>query len=602
MINSKKSSFWSVYIIISIIFTLFFAFIEYRELVNNKNRYIQSLSNFNRIISQNTLAALRYQESTLKILGKNLLSIDAYNYPEVGRRIIEEMIEVNKGLVAFGLARYNGQLILVSTLPKGTKLPNLMKNEKTKHSFVVARDSSTMQIGRTYHMKTLKQWVIPIRIAIKNQDGKVPLVMTAGIKIDGGDTSLNVKELPKNILIQVVRKDRYIQFQNPIIQTEYNKTYNNKVYFDVFDKLKSGDNQELIVFDSQLTNKKSLTISTYMKEFDFYTVVSIPYKNIYESFFSKFYISIILLVLLLLSLYFVFKHSITLQKKAQKNIESFNEDLKQKVKDRTIELEDTITNLKATQNRLIESEKMASLGGLVAGVAHEINTPVGISLTGITYFSEINRKIKKNYEDNNVTEEEFKKFLEISNELAHQITANLNRTAQLVRSFKQVAVDQSSEIKREFDVKEYIKEVLLSLENITKKTNLSIEVNSKEYIVINSYAGTFSQIITNLIINSIKHGYNSGEKGTISIDISKNKNFIKIIFKDDGKGISKTNIKKIFEPFFTTNRKEGGTGLGLNIIYNIITRQLKGSIDCVSTEGEGAMFLILIPINENKSI
>jgi signal transduction histidine kinase len=283
----------------------------------------------------------------------------------------------------------------------------------------------------------------------------------------------------------------------------------------------------------------------------------------------------------------------TLDIEHKKNID-LNKNLEIKIQERTQELEKSILSLKNTQKQLVESEKMASLSGLVAGVAHEINTPIGIGITGITHFLTISEQIKKDYESNNLSEDEFKNYLSISSDVANQINLNLQRTAKLVSSFKQVAVDQKSEEKRTFNLSSYIDEILLSINNITKKTNLSIEVECAKDLIITSFPGAYYQIISNLIINSIRHGYDEKSIGTISIDITKEDDTLEIVYKDDGKGIKKENIKKIFDPFFTTNRKSGGTGLGLHIIYNIITSQLEGDINCTSIKGEGTTFTITL--------
>ncbi len=284
-----------------------------------------------------------------------------------------------------------------------------------------------------------------------------------------------------------------------------------------------------------------------------------------------------------------------------------NAELEQKVQDRTYELEDSndeletsIVNLKLTQKQLIESEKMASLGSLVAGVAHEINTPIGSGLSGISHFLEKTKEIKKNYEADNMSAEEFEKYLFTSNRLAEMININLERTAQLVKSFKQIAVDQINEEKRAFNICEYLKKIIFSLSNITKAKKTKIIITCKDDIIISSYPGLYSQIITNLIINSMNHGFKEKIEGTISIDVIQNANSVEITYKDDGKGISEENIKKIFEPFFTTNRENGGTGLGMNIVYNIVTNNLKGSITCDSINGAGVIFKIKIPLNEEE--
>lgn len=286
-----------------------------------------------------------------------------------------------------------------------------------------------------------------------------------------------------------------------------------------------------------------------------------------------------------------------------KEIQALNDSLQQKVFDRTKELEksnkelhQSIRNLELTQRQLIDSEKMASLGSLVAGISHEINTPVGVSLTASTHFSEIIRKLEKEYKNDEITEEGLEKFIQKSVEVSNLIQTNLNRTSQLVRSFKQILVDQISEQKRKFEVKNYIYEVLFSISSITKKSKVEIYVNGDE-LEINTYAGALSQVISNLVINSIKHGYNRFEEGIITITLRKEGENLRIFYKDDGKGISQENLPKIFDPFFTTNREQGGTGLGLNIVYNIVHSKLKGSIVCTSAPYEGVEFIINIPLN-----
>lgn len=280
---------------------------------------------------------------------------------------------------------------------------------------------------------------------------------------------------------------------------------------------------------------------------------------------------------------------------AQQEIRHLNENLEKKVEERTQELQQSMEKLERTQEHLIESEKLASLGGLVAGVAHEINTPVGLSLTGITHFSDMTKKLKKDYEDENLSEEEFKNYIEIAYNLAHTIRLNLEKTAQLVRSFKQVAVDQSVEEKRDIDLHKYIDEVVLSLHNKLKQSKIKVNVECPETLKISTYPGDISQILTNLIMNSIMHGFDKTMKGEISIQVETKNNEIIFIYKDNGKGIKKENLKKIYEPFFTTNREGGGTGLGLNIIYSLVSKKLNGTIACESQEGQGVVFTITLP-------
>jgi len=260
------------------------------------------------------------------------------------------------------------------------------------------------------------------------------------------------------------------------------------------------------------------------------------------------------------------------------------------------ELQRSIENLKTTQDKLVKAENMASLGVLSAGIAHEINTPVGIGLTGITHFHEITKEIKAKYHLHDMTEDEFEEYLETADELAGMINANLVKTAQIVKSFKQVSMDQTSEVKRSFNITKYLREVLLSLNNVIKKSKLIFNIEIDEKLEINSYPGAFSQVITNLVVNSINHAYEKEEKGTITICVEVVEEEVKLMYKDDGKGISPENLPKIFDLFFTTNSKHGGTGLGLNIVQNIITKNLCGTIECLSVLNEGTVFNIVLPL------
>ncbi|MBW1899261.1 MAG: HAMP domain-containing histidine kinase, partial [Deltaproteobacteria bacterium] len=176
------------------------------------------------------------------------------------------------------------------------------------------------------------------------------------------------------------------------------------------------------------------------------------------------------------------------------------------------------------------------------------------------------------------------------------IHKNLNRAADLIKSFKQVAVDQSGEVKRKFKLKRYTDELFISLRPKLKKTPHKIRFNCPEDLEIDSYPGIYSQIITNFILNSLNHGFEEGEEGLITIDIKKDGGELLVEYSDNGKGMEEETFKKIFDPFFTTSRGLGGTGLGMHIVYNLVTLTLGGKIKCFSLPGEGTTFLIRIPV------
>jgi signal transduction histidine kinase/CheY-like chemotaxis protein len=288
--------------------------------------------------------------------------------------------------------------------------------------------------------------------------------------------------------------------------------------------------------------------------------------------------------------------NICLHEKIMKDKEAHIHDLDTKVKEKTKKIKHQLKELQNAQARLIQSEKLAGLGGMVAGVSHEINTPVGMALTGITHLMDETSILKTQYENNEMTEENFTDFIAHLMELHRSILINLERAANLVKSFKQVAVDQSSGENRAFRLKEYIQEVLISLQNRIKKTHHKIEVKIDEDLVIDSNPGAFSQIITNLILNSLIHAFVDDEKGIIEISANIVDNTLYLQYKDNGKGMEKETLEHIFEPFFTTNRLGGGSGLGMNLVYNIIKEKLQGEIIINSEVNKGTTVDIEVPL------
>lgn len=264
------------------------------------------------------------------------------------------------------------------------------------------------------------------------------------------------------------------------------------------------------------------------------------------------------------------------------------------------ELSNTVDQLKAAQMSLIWAEKMASLGRLVAGVAHEINTPVGVGVTAATNLDQLTREFARLYAADQLTRQTLQEYLDDCQIAVSIITSNLNRASRLIRSFKEVSVDQTSETRRLFKVKSYLDEVLFSLHPKFKKTGHVVTVNCDDGLEIDSYPGAFAQILTNLVMNSLVHAYDPGESGHLVIEASQPEGFLQLDYNDDGKGIEPENLAKIFDPFFTTDREHGGTGLGLSVVYNIVTIQLEGTIECSSQPDQGTSFSIRVPLNKKE--
>ncbi|HKK91088.1 MAG TPA: response regulator [Desulfobacteraceae bacterium] len=259
------------------------------------------------------------------------------------------------------------------------------------------------------------------------------------------------------------------------------------------------------------------------------------------------------------------------------------------------ELKASFERLEQTRDQLVQSEKMAALGGLVAGVAHEINTPVGVGVTAASFLQTKTNELQQLYESGDLKRSELETYLTTIDEVAHSILINMERAAGLISSFKQVAVDQSNEEKRLFNIHQYIGEVLLSLRPKYKNTGHDIEVICPDDFEIYSYPGAFSQIISNLLVNSLTHGLKDVEHGKIVFEISRKNGDIWLVYRDNGAGMTEEQKAKMFEPFYTTMRGKGGTGLGMSIVFNLVTQTLKGTIECRTAPGSGAEFTIKFP-------
>jgi len=267
---------------------------------------------------------------------------------------------------------------------------------------------------------------------------------------------------------------------------------------------------------------------------------------------------------------------------------------------KSLDLEQTLNDLSLMQNKLVEAEKMAALGSLVAGVAHEINTPVGTSITLASTLRDETQLLITLVETGCLKKSLLNHYIEVASEVSSLILSNLNRAGELVHSFKQVAVDQANSEKRNFKVKEYIEEVVISISPKFKQNLYKVAITGDDLINIYSYPGALAQVITNLVDNSTLHAYLPDQSGNIHIEVHKQADQVIIKYKDDGLGIDPQISGRIFEPFFTTAREKGGTGLGLHITYNLVTQKLQGSIDCESEIGKGTLFTITLPNSINS--
>lgn len=263
------------------------------------------------------------------------------------------------------------------------------------------------------------------------------------------------------------------------------------------------------------------------------------------------------------------------------------------------EMARTLDRLRTTQRDLIQAEKMAALGGLVAGVAHEINTPLGVAVTAATAFAQDTERFATAYRDGSLRRSLLEDYVASATEAMGFVLGNITRAADLVQSFKQVAVDQTTDQVRRFDLGDYLGEVLRSLQPQLRRLPHRLETDLAEGLEVDCTPGAIAQIVTNLVMNALTHAFTGTDSaGTIRVHLRAIENpadWAELSVMDDGRGIDAATLPRIFDPFFTTRRDAGGTGLGLHLVYNLVTQRLGGRIDVESRVGQGTRFIVRFP-------
>lgn len=279
---------------------------------------------------------------------------------------------------------------------------------------------------------------------------------------------------------------------------------------------------------------------------------------------------------------------ITELKLAEAELQRLNESLERRVQERTREIEQT-------QVRLMQSEKLAALGGLVAGISHEVNTPLGSALTSATALQEDLRTLQRDYAAGAIRRSTLENYLTRAEQGFGILVANLMRAADLVRSFKQVAVDQTSDAPRLIDLGRYLDEVVLSLQPHFRGCGVRVHNRSEPGLSLVTHPGAIAQIVSNLLLNALQHGYAAQGSGQVCLSARRLGDWIEMDCIDDGQGIPQDIRNRIFDPFFTTRRGSGGSGLGLHVVYNLVTGRLGGDITLLELDGPGTAFRIRFP-------
>jgi two-component system NtrC family sensor kinase len=282
-------------------------------------------------------------------------------------------------------------------------------------------------------------------------------------------------------------------------------------------------------------------------------------------------------------------------------LKNLNADLEGMVGVRTLELQEALNSVEATQEKMIEQEKLASLGRLVAGVAHEINTPLSVAILANSTLESCVSDLLSSFNAETLTKQKLKKYCAQIAEASSLISYNLSRSAELVMNFKQISSEQINDEIKGIDLNQWILAVITSLSPLAKKSDIALSVEScSNSVEISTYPSKLYQVIINIVTNAIHHGFNEllnkqPKTCTLKFYYDESGN-IKIHIKDNGKGISQVTLDRIYEPFFTTKRGSGGTGLGMSIVYNLVNGPLQGNVIVSSVEGSGTEVTLALPL------
>jgi len=391
---------------------------------------------------------------------------------------------------------------------------------------------------------------------------------------------------------RLFKDEMHKRYDNSLDSNKYLQTKIDKHDSDLKQYIKKHEKEYKNLLAPKLKSKKAFSLEVVVKE-QHYIKVFIPIKNIKDKKVVAYFVStinnqnlkhihkdalnieIIMFLFLLLIMYAIHKNLM------------YGYSLKATILKKTEELE-------ASEKQIIEAKKMASLGTLVAGIAHEINTPVGLSITAMSNFIEQTKTLKADYDKEDMDQEEFEKYLNKTISTSNLIFSNLVKTANLIKDFKQVSID-TDEMEKNINLHNHLQNILTTLKgHLTEKSIESVLDVDKE-LDITTYADTLSVIISNIVLNSIIHAFNNKKKDA-KISISAKHEFKKtvIIYKDNGCGMNEEQIKNIYEPFYTTNRGSGGSGLGMHIVFNLVTQKLGGTISLNSSIDAGVEYKITI--------
>jgi len=330
--------------------------------------------------------------------------------------------------------------------------------------------------------------------------------------------------------------------------------------------------------------------------------VELYYKGLFAGrveFYYYYWTSTVLLFQIAIILVFLYLFIYMFLMNLQKN--KALEETTKELNEANAELELALNELEETQQRVVNSEKMAALGKLMVNIAHDVNTPTGIIYSSATELLDKYALVNEKYAKDELTEDEFRNYLEITGQVLDIIIRNSQKIKELVQSLKRVAMQEVTETFSDINFKELTEDVLRTLHPKLRKTRIEVITNIPDSLVIHTVPGAWAQIFMNLIDNSITHGFGYDNPGRIEINAKVSSDVLIVEYKDNGKGMDEETKRKAFEPFFTTDEVHG-SGLGLSITYQLVAELLGGDILLESQKGKGVKFIMRIPIKHDEQI
>ncbi len=610
----RKESKVKFKLMLTIFFIFIFsgAFIVYNQYQDLNSNVFNQMEKLNQLVKQNYIVRLEKLKETTSVQTDVMLSKEglAEAFANGDR---EKLYQYSKHFYTYFQKQNKYLKIMTFRLQDGTTFLRTHKPEmygdklnKSRKIIIATNETQKRQYGfEIGKLKMTYRVVTPIFYNNKH-------IGLVEFGIDPEYLTKDLEDIFQTKYALIVKKDdtQVLLDKSKIEKSQNNHGYvlakSDEIFKKLFYKVDIKQQKNIIDFnDTKYSIYTNIDLLDYENKSTAKILLAYDMKSYIEKTNQLFLNSVIKISIMIIVVFMVlnygFNYFIKSIEEQQAQLEELNENLELKVESRTEELKENFKQLEMAQIEINNTSNLASLGRMVAGISHEINTPVGLSLTGITYLQDETNKLVQLYNSDKMSEDDFTDYLKNSNEIIGSININLNKAAHLVRSFKQVAVDQSSHEVRLFNLKDYIDDILLSIHHITKKVKfkLNIQINIDEKLTINSTPGSFSQIITNMIINSIIHGfknYESDKIGNIVIGAYIEDDILYFEYKDDGLGLNNKHLNKLFEPFFTTNRDNGGSGLGTHILHNIIVENLKGEIKAFSEPNRGLLYKITIPL------